>query len=228
MNKRNLRGKWDLFDSVLSPFKAETVRKYTGDSVLDVGCNTGQLVGYLASLGIRAMGVDVSLNLIATAKQKYPNISFSVASAENLPFKDNSFNTCVCWNVLEHVEDDKKALWELWRIARKNVILCLPKKDELLPFGQITYRQYVDPTHKHYYSKEDIYKMLRELPGRKQVNLREITRISPLVAYANIGYPGFLLRLIDKFLFYFRPSRREKSCFYSDILVIVKKGQVQT
>ena len=115
---------------------------------------------------------------------------------------------------------------ELWRIARKNVILCLLKKDELLPFGQITYRQYTDPTHKHYCSKEDIYKMCGELPGENQIHLEEITRISSLVAYANIGYSAFLLRLIDQLL-YRLSSSKEKSSFYSDILVIVKKEQAR-
>jgi len=226
VNKRSLRGRWDLHDGVLSPFKAGIVRKYAGDSVLDVGCNTGQLVSYLASLGKRVVGVDVDPNLITAAKWEHPTLSFCLASAENLPFKDNLFDTCVCWNVLEHVEDDKLALKELWRVARKNVILCLPKKDNLLPFGQITYRQYVDPTHKHYYSKEHLYRLFEELPDKKRVKLEEITRISPLVTYANIGYPMFILRLIDEFLYRFSPSKKRDS-FYSDILVIAEKREVK-
>ena len=222
MNKESLRGRWDLFDGVLSPLKAQIVSKYAGDSVLDVGCNAGELAGYLASTGRKVVGIDISRNLITRAKSRYPSVKFLVASGENLPFDDNQFDTCVCWNVLEHMQDDKRALQELWRVARKNVILCLPKKDELLPFGQITYRQYVDPTHKHYYSKDDVYKMIKELPGEKSFRLTELTRISPLLAYCNIGYPALPLRLIDKFLYYFSFSKR-KNCFYSDILVVAEK-----
>ena len=36
MNKMSIRGRWDLFDGVLSPFKPEIVRKNAGDSILDV------------------------------------------------------------------------------------------------------------------------------------------------------------------------------------------------
>lgn len=40
------------------------------------------------------------------------------ADIQNLPFEDNSFDVIFCNHVLEHVEDDKKALRELFRIMK--------------------------------------------------------------------------------------------------------------
>lgn len=40
------------------------------------------------------------------------------ADIQNLPFEDNSFDVIFCNHVLEHVDDDKKALWELFRIMK--------------------------------------------------------------------------------------------------------------
>lgn len=41
------------------------------------------------------------------------------ADIQNLPFEDNSFDVIFCNHVLEHVEDDKKALSELYRVMKK-------------------------------------------------------------------------------------------------------------
>ncbi|MBA5629359.1 class I SAM-dependent methyltransferase [Moheibacter lacus] len=40
------------------------------------------------------------------------------ADIQNLPFKDNSFDVVFCNHVLEHVDDDKKALSELFRVMK--------------------------------------------------------------------------------------------------------------
>lgn len=41
------------------------------------------------------------------------------ADIQNLPFEDNSFDVIFCNHVLEHVDDDKKALSELHRVMKK-------------------------------------------------------------------------------------------------------------
>ena len=38
----------------------------------------------------------------------------------NLPFDDNSFDIVFCNHVLEHIEDDKKAMQELFRVLKPN------------------------------------------------------------------------------------------------------------
>lgn len=43
-----------------------------------------------------------------------------------LPFRDNSFDTVVCSDVLEHIGSHKQAINELLRVARKKVIITVP------------------------------------------------------------------------------------------------------
>lgn len=47
---------------------------------------------------------------------------------QEIPFNDNTFDVVICNHVLEHVEDDKKAMKELYRILRPNgfAILQVP------------------------------------------------------------------------------------------------------
>ncbi|WP_088105730.1 class I SAM-dependent methyltransferase [Halalkalibacter urbisdiaboli] len=66
-----------LFD-VLEPKK--------GESILDVGCGTGDLAAKIAETGAEVVGIDYSTNMIQQAQQKYPHISFLVEDAASLPF----------------------------------------------------------------------------------------------------------------------------------------------
>jgi ubiquinone/menaquinone biosynthesis C-methylase UbiE len=38
----------------------------------------------------------------------------------DIPFEDNSFDVILCNHLLEHVEDDRKAMREMYRVLRKN------------------------------------------------------------------------------------------------------------
>ncbi|MEA3489889.1 MAG: methyltransferase domain-containing protein [Candidatus Omnitrophota bacterium] len=44
----------------------------------------------------------------------------------NLPYEDNSFDTVICSDVLEHLSYDKEAITELSRIARKKMVITVP------------------------------------------------------------------------------------------------------
>lgn len=58
-----------------------------GRAVLDIGCATGELIGYLATLspGARFTGIDVSADLLEQARRLVPHADFVEASALALP-----------------------------------------------------------------------------------------------------------------------------------------------
>lgn len=47
---------------------------------------------------------------------------------QDLPFPDESFDALLCLHVLEHVEDDRRAMRELWRVLRHDgwAIIMVP------------------------------------------------------------------------------------------------------
>jgi hypothetical protein len=49
-------------------------------------------------------------------------VEFLVGDIRALPFPDNSFEIVVCWDVLVHVTEYKKALKELCRVAKRNLL----------------------------------------------------------------------------------------------------------
>ena len=57
-------------------------------------------------------------NLEYITADLYSPIADVKADICNLPFEDNSFNVVFCNHVLEHIEDDKKAMSELYRVLK--------------------------------------------------------------------------------------------------------------
>ena len=51
-------------------------------------------------------------------------------SAQRLPFADGSFDTTICFDVLEHVADDGQTIRELARVTRRRLVLAVPQADQ--------------------------------------------------------------------------------------------------
>lgn len=59
-------------------------------------------------------------NLDYTTADLYSPIVDVKADILDLPFEDNSFDVIFCNHVLEHIEDDRKAMSELYRVLKPN------------------------------------------------------------------------------------------------------------
>jgi trans-aconitate methyltransferase len=54
-----------------------------GESILDLGCGTGQLTEQIAKTGAAVRGIDADAAMIAKAQQNYPDLQFAQADARN-------------------------------------------------------------------------------------------------------------------------------------------------
>ena len=78
-----------------------------GQNVLDMGTGTGVILRNMYSYGAKWTGTDISDNQIEQAKILFKgmDIEYYVCSAENLDFKDNSFDVitaCQCFWYFDH------------------------------------------------------------------------------------------------------------------------------
>ncbi|MFD1329700.1 class I SAM-dependent methyltransferase [Mycoplana ramosa] len=108
---------------------ARIVDAIDGTSVCDVGCGTGALLSYIraANPGLtRLTGVDFVVDDAA----RLDGLEYVAAKIEALPFADGEFDTVVCTHVIEHVLDYRKAIAELRRIARRRLIIVVPRERE--------------------------------------------------------------------------------------------------
>ena len=81
----------------------------SGERILDVGCGTGTLTEKLAENGAIVTGIDASAEMIAKAKEAYPNIQFFVKDATNFSF-DEPFDAVFSNATLHWINDQEKAL----------------------------------------------------------------------------------------------------------------------
>ncbi|MFN3389369.1 MAG: class I SAM-dependent methyltransferase [Allosphingosinicella sp.] len=100
-----------------------------GESVLDAGCGRGWLAERIARAfpEARVVGADM---VPPVRQDPPPNLRFVEGWAGRLPFGDASFDTVVCTHTLEHILDLDAALEELRRIARRRLILVVPRERE--------------------------------------------------------------------------------------------------
>ena len=91
--------------------------------VLDVGCGSGwaaRLLAKQASAG-HVIGIDVSDEMIRGAREQsasFENVEFQVASAERLPFPDNTFTHTFSMESLYYYADIGRAASEIARVLQ--------------------------------------------------------------------------------------------------------------
>lgn len=109
---------------------AEFLAPLCGRSLLDVGTGTGRAALALARRGAIVTGVDASTEMLAVAgaraREEGIAVEFRQADAHALAFPDRSFDAVVCLRVLMHTPDWRRALAELCRVARAQVLLDYP------------------------------------------------------------------------------------------------------
>lgn len=100
-----------------------------GESVCDIGCGTGALLRSIQAThpGLnRLTGVD----FVIEDASRLPGIEYVAAKVENLPFADADFDTVICTHVIEHILDYRQAIAELRRIAKRRLIIVVPRERE--------------------------------------------------------------------------------------------------
>lgn len=92
-------------------------------SILDVGCAVGNLAENLVKWGVNAeyVGCDYSKSMLNIAKAKGIRNLVRVFLPD-ISFKDKSFDIVACFSILFLVGDQKKAIQELYRVARRSAL----------------------------------------------------------------------------------------------------------
>lgn len=96
-----------------------------GKDVLEAMCSGGYTTGYLLARGARVTGLDLSPELIATFRAKWPGCDAVCASILDTGLPDASFDAVVIMGGLHHVHPHlPAALDEIHRILRPGGHFC--------------------------------------------------------------------------------------------------------
>lgn len=100
-------------------------------SVLDAGCGEGFVLKYLKKHrpDVSLTGIDRNAEAVAYAQKVLQvDANFHVGDLYDLPFADDSFDTVLCSEVLEHLDQPERAVEELKRVARSHVLITVPRE----------------------------------------------------------------------------------------------------
>jgi len=215
---------WAAIGGPLSPEKLQVLDKYVvGPRLLDAGCGAGGYVDYFARKGLDATGIDKFPMFLDVAREKGFKGTFIQGSlSERLPFADAAFDTTMCLDVLEHV-DDVVAIHELARVTRKRLIITVPQEDVWMSPFRLLFSTYRDPTHLRYYTEATLRELSNavrpqriEIFGEHHVSIRDLALklLNP-----SSRYP--LLSSVYKRLFRFLLLRSREPALFLNLAAVL-------
>ncbi|MBO0804826.1 MAG: methyltransferase domain-containing protein [Nocardiopsaceae bacterium] len=104
----------------------ELLRVTRGALAVDVGCGAGRAVAELADRGVRALGVDVSDQMIALARERWPHGEFRIGDAYSLPLGEGEAEGYRADKVIHVLAEPGRALAEARRVLTPGgrIVLC--------------------------------------------------------------------------------------------------------
>jgi 2-polyprenyl-3-methyl-5-hydroxy-6-metoxy-1,4-benzoquinol methylase len=101
-------------------------------SVLDVGCGEGVLTGEWADRldAGRVVGLDLEDPKLRAEwrGRARRNLEFVAGDATDLPFATGEFDLATAIEVLEHVPDPEATIAEMARVARRHLLVSVPRE----------------------------------------------------------------------------------------------------
>ncbi|MFN8637560.1 MAG: methyltransferase domain-containing protein [Chloroflexota bacterium] len=138
------------YDEVFKPHVAEHyLRKRTavvrellpfGGNVLDVGCGTGALAGWIQRAGFDVVGCDASTGMLAEALEHHGVGAVYASYSTALPFGDGVFDLSLSVATMHHLETPERVadtIYEMGRVVRSGGYVLIWDHNPLNPYWPI-------------------------------------------------------------------------------------------
>lgn len=123
--------------------------------ILDLGCGTGTMFGFLAERG-RVTGLEPSDNALHFAAMRN-KASLVRGGAGAIPFQDSVFDLVAMFDCLEHIENDAEAVRETARVIRDDGLLMVT----VPAFSRLSSWRETQLGHKRRYSRSLLVNLLQ-------------------------------------------------------------------
>ncbi|TCO54825.1 class I SAM-dependent methyltransferase [Actinocrispum wychmicini] len=112
---------------------------WAGQSLLDVGCGTGEFVQLAGDRGAVVSGLDASAALIEIARARNPTGRFLVGDMEHIPFPAAEFSVVTAFNSLHFASSPDRVVAEAMRVTRPGGRIVVATWGPLLQCDALTY-----------------------------------------------------------------------------------------
>ncbi len=210
-----LAPKYDALNEVLSLGQHQRIKRAAiqrigikpGDRVLDLCTGSGDIALWIAKHYPRCevIGADVSQKMLEIASRRgsqFSNLKFQTADSMQLPFANESFDVVIVSFGLRNLDDLKKGLLEMKRVARlggKVVSLDLgkPQGGFLYWVHKIYFQTFVPLLGKYIFHRGE-FNSFAYLPtsGKYFPNQRELVAVFRELGYHDVSNHDFMLGAI--------------------------------
>src|SRR5437868_8507474 len=162
------RGRREIIAALLRPRMRSPAR------IIDIGSGGGAVAQALLEFGsVTACDIDVRC---AASVARRAGMSFAYGTAEAVPFADGSFDLVTAFDVLEHLDDDVRALREMARVVSPAGLIAVTVPAYTLMWGR----------------QDEISHHRRRYTGRSLREAVTAAGLSPrrLTAFNSILFPG--------------------------------------
>jgi len=131
-------------------------------NILDIGCGFGSYMDRLISKGIDCTGVETNNNCVTYSRNK--GLHVLEMEAQNLKFSDESFDTIIMVEVLEHLENPDLVMNEIKRVTNNNLIISVPNIESIpyLSKYNVVPWHILEATHINFFTKDSLKNYLKK------------------------------------------------------------------
>ena len=117
--------------------------------VLDLGCGEAYTSIYCLNYYPYVIGLDLSIKVLKKAKEKAKSqrvkgLDLINGDALKLPFKDDTFDVVLTYDMYEHIQHQDELLREVYRVIKPRGILVLTTGNRLFPLDRHTMLWFID------------------------------------------------------------------------------------
>jgi ubiquinone/menaquinone biosynthesis C-methylase UbiE len=157
-------------------FKAYVVAEdYVSGNVLEVGCGEGRGVETLMKKAVSFTAVDKIEAVIDELKQRFPTgkfVSMNIPPLSGL--RDNTYDSIVSFQVIEHIQDDLLFLKEIHRVLKPGGIALLTTPNRKMSLSR-------NPWHIREYLPQELADLAKKI--FPNVEMKGITGNDKVMAY---------------------------------------------
>ncbi len=148
-----------------------------GNSVLDIGCGTGQIIDYVKPKAGMVVGIDISIQMLKQTRKKLANcndVLLVSADSRNLPLKASFDKIVSCFMLVILSREDRMRVIQSFEplLSENGALIFLTAQDNLSP-QWLTMDEWRSFCHKAGFSlveKVDILDYYRIIIARKNVS----------------------------------------------------------
>jgi SAM-dependent methyltransferase len=149
--------------------------QYVKGDLLEVGCGEGRGIDWLLPAITSYTAIDKIAPVVEKLQLKYPKGKFLSGNIPPLSaFADNSFDSVVSFQVIEHIQDDRLFLQEIHRVLKPGGIALLTTPNRPLSLSR-------NPWHIREYTAQELTSLAKQF--FTEVTMKGITGNAKVMEY---------------------------------------------